>query len=61
MTEKKKVYRIQDNEDKRHPWCLVDENDVVILVSHRKSELVDYAFDELGAWEVRHEESPHDR
>ena len=55
------MYRIQDNEDKRHPWCLVDENDVVILVSHRKSELVDYAFDELGAWEVRHEESPHDR
>lgn len=59
MTKKNEdlVFYIIDNEgDKRHPWALTNEEGLVLLVSHRKSELVDYAFDELNATAVRHNE-----
>lgn len=59
MTKKNEdlVFYIIDNEgDKRHPWALMGEDGTVLLVSHRKSELVDYAFDKLNATSVKHNE-----
>lgn len=54
----KRIYRIIDVDNDRHPFGLVDpDTDVVIRIDERPRYLADYAFDELGADEVRHDEN----
>lgn len=57
-SEQKKVFRIIDNpaDDARHPYALLDPDDVIIRIDVRPRYLADWAFDTLSADEVVHEE-----
>lgn len=53
----KREFRVVDNaENEKQPYALLDETGSVILLSTSPRVLAKYAFDFLGAYSVKHDE-----